>query len=69
VTVGYWHDNNNCRKFFCEYAEKAGFDPMNPNNWTNVKRQDIQALKVKGIFLFFLTYSNPLFLYFREVGA
>eukprot|EP00026_Physarum_polycephalum_P003775 Phypoly_transcript_03789.p1 GENE.Phypoly_transcript_03789~~Phypoly_transcript_03789.p1 ORF type:complete len:743 (+),score=94.75 Phypoly_transcript_03789:50-2278(+) len=41
--AGYWTNDRsqNMRKFFDDYAQKMNFDPLNANNWYNVKRKDI----------------------------
>lgn len=47
---GYWKKPENLRKFFCEYAQLAGFDPLQPENWARVTNRDIMRKKVNGGF-------------------
>src|SRR5256885_2259392 len=47
---GYWLNPVNVRQFFCEYAEEAGFDPLQSDNWKNVTAADVNAKKVHSIF-------------------
>ena len=30
---GYWDDPENRRRFLLSFAEKEGFDPLQPTNW------------------------------------
>lgn len=33
VGIAPWHDSNNRRKFFEEYARDHSFDPLIPDHW------------------------------------
>lgn len=56
---GYWLDVNNCRKFFDEYAKEKGFDPLDAENWYEVRSVDLGEKKVAFLFpLLFLLYLS-----------
>jgi len=40
---GYWAKPEKCRQFFDKYAEEAGFNPSEPENWYGVTRGKIVA--------------------------
>lgn len=42
----YWLENDNRRKFFIDYAEQSGFDPLVPENWYSVSGVDVMNFKV-----------------------
>jgi hypothetical protein len=44
---GYWLDNANCRKFFCEFAAKEEFDPLVADNWKIVTYRDLVEAGVR----------------------
>lgn len=44
---GNWANQENCREFFTGYAERKGFDPLVPENWYHVRRQDIINANVR----------------------
>lgn len=46
--MGYWYSKkeNNVRRFFEEYAQSNGFDPLVPDNWYSVSRQSVLDTKV-----------------------
>jgi len=47
----YWKDVNNRRQFFCEFAQRKGFDPHDVDNWANVTRQQVvAAMEVFAIY-------------------
>eukprot|EP00026_Physarum_polycephalum_P003804 Phypoly_transcript_03819.p1 GENE.Phypoly_transcript_03819~~Phypoly_transcript_03819.p1 ORF type:complete len:654 (+),score=64.41 Phypoly_transcript_03819:47-2008(+) len=45
--VQLWREKGNRKKFFTDYAQVCGFEPMDPNNWTPLVVKNL--LKVKGI--------------------
>lgn len=42
----HWSDVNNRKRFFMEFAESRGFDPLVPENWSNITPAIIFAAKV-----------------------
>ena len=56
---GYWADTKNIRKFFEEIARSKGKDPLLPETWYAISRDDILAVKVRNgknktnVFFFF----------------
>ncbi len=43
---GYWHDIQNRRNFFIEFAKKHNFDPLVAENWYNYTVDSFLGLKV-----------------------
>jgi len=43
---GFWQNQENRRKFFCEFADQVGFDPYVPTNWATIGNKDILAKEV-----------------------
>lgn len=43
--MGYWtkEENRNIRQFLDSFARKRCFDPLNPANWYQVKRRELEA--------------------------
>lgn len=41
--MGHWHNIANVRNFLCTYAEQAGFDPLQPENWRRVTVAQVAA--------------------------
>jgi len=68
--LGHWHNIGNIRQFLSDYADRMGFDPLQPENWRNVtikqvaEKVCVQKKKVSPIFL--ETYS--LVVKIREVA-
>lgn len=48
---GYWLDVENRRQFFTQFAQVAGFDPLQPEKWAAVTLQDVLAAQVTPFFL------------------
>lgn len=46
---GYWNDIKNWRKYFIEYADESGFNPLLTENWDAVTASQIKAKKVHVI--------------------
>lgn len=44
--MGYWHKMENRRKFLCDFAAEAGFDPLVPSNWSFITFEQVVAKKV-----------------------
>jgi hypothetical protein len=42
----YWKDPKNGRKFFENFADKQGFDPLVAHHWYAVEHTDIEAFQV-----------------------
>ena len=48
-TIGsYWHDLNNRKSFFDDFAKSKGFDPLLPENWYKIPRDEVIEYKVCG---------------------
>jgi len=43
---GYWKNLPNCRKFFDDYAQEKGFDPLDAKNWYAVNLGALRKTKV-----------------------
>ena len=44
---GYWNKHENRRQFLIDLATSKGFDPFNPDTWTDhISRQHIEKAKV-----------------------
>ncbi len=41
ILENYWRSTENQRKFFIEFASQKGFDPLIPENWDNITKEDI----------------------------
>jgi hypothetical protein len=53
--VKYWQSKENRKKFFDQYAQEKGFDPLLPDNWYTTTRTNIsQQYKV-----WFTKSENP----------
>jgi hypothetical protein len=39
--------DENCRKFFCDFAAAKGFDPLIAANWQRIKKLDIARAGVR----------------------
>jgi hypothetical protein len=46
VKQGYWLNQANCRKFFCDLAAKKGFDPLIADNWRTITYHETIAAGV-----------------------
>lgn len=68
---GFWKSSENRRKFFIEFAQEKGFDPMVPENWHNITwaefrakkvgtslRFSQQCYKITNIYIFFFFFEN-----------
>jgi hypothetical protein len=42
----HWRNRENRRKWFSEFAEESGFDPLVASNWYKISLQQIQSKKV-----------------------
>jgi hypothetical protein len=43
----YWHNENNQRNFFVQYAKSNGFDPLVALNWYQASARHIKNTKVR----------------------
>lgn len=43
--IGNW-DNNKLRVFYSELAEEKGLDPLHPQTWYQISRDDVEQRKV-----------------------
>eukprot|EP00026_Physarum_polycephalum_P003969 Phypoly_transcript_03986.p1 GENE.Phypoly_transcript_03986~~Phypoly_transcript_03986.p1 ORF type:complete len:741 (+),score=114.71 Phypoly_transcript_03986:43-2265(+) len=43
MPVGYWNSSHNQRNFFEKFASQKGFDPLLPENWYLVLKEDLLA--------------------------
>lgn len=63
-----WHEEDNRRKFFEDYAAKNGFDPLDPNEWY---KQSIDKLTATKVFNFFckntMIHNINWLIYYREL--
>eukprot|EP00026_Physarum_polycephalum_P001074 Phypoly_transcript_01075.p1 GENE.Phypoly_transcript_01075~~Phypoly_transcript_01075.p1 ORF type:complete len:1059 (+),score=134.10 Phypoly_transcript_01075:98-3274(+) len=62
---GYWSDPKNIRKFFVQYAQDHGFDPLVAEKWYSVDRGDVLNTKLGRTFLGF--YDNNIVAALMEV--
>eukprot|EP00026_Physarum_polycephalum_P002910 Phypoly_transcript_02919.p1 GENE.Phypoly_transcript_02919~~Phypoly_transcript_02919.p1 ORF type:complete len:813 (+),score=74.97 Phypoly_transcript_02919:109-2547(+) len=51
VLKHYWGQPLNRRKWFDNYAQRKGFDPLVPENWYNINKLDIDEAKGSGSVL------------------
>ena len=56
---GYWHNNENVRAFFYDFAKEHQFDPLIGDNWRNVTSSQFAA-KVRSI----CSYPSSMLLIF-----
>jgi hypothetical protein len=61
-----WHNSQNRRKFFENYAKEHGFDPLIPENWNSTTRESVKSMQVLFHFCFILNKPSNLFI---EGGA
>lgn len=40
---GYWHDSQNEKKLFIDFASSMGFDPFVADNWKRVTYWQVKA--------------------------
>eukprot|EP00026_Physarum_polycephalum_P000368 Phypoly_transcript_00368.p1 GENE.Phypoly_transcript_00368~~Phypoly_transcript_00368.p1 ORF type:complete len:1106 (+),score=136.69 Phypoly_transcript_00368:1680-4997(+) len=66
----YWKDPKNGRKFFENFAEKQGFDPLIAQNWYTVEHTDIETFKGAKDVLhkFHGSHRAALLKVFPEIG-
>ena len=63
----YWLDRENRRKFFCDFAQEMGFDPLQPENWVPITNAQIRAHNVRFSWLLFLPFFAVCWLFFLLV--
>lgn len=51
--LGVWHDFKARRRYFENYANEQGFDPLNAEGWQSQPLEKILAAKVLFAFLLF----------------
>eukprot|EP00026_Physarum_polycephalum_P002000 Phypoly_transcript_02004.p1 GENE.Phypoly_transcript_02004~~Phypoly_transcript_02004.p1 ORF type:complete len:496 (+),score=54.29 Phypoly_transcript_02004:1101-2588(+) len=50
IHKNYWHDKENRKKFFDQYAHEKGFDPLSAESWYSVPKSNIlQQSKAVGV--------------------
>jgi hypothetical protein len=60
-TDGYkWQDPNARRKFFDDFAQDRGFDPLDVNAWYKITSNDVGVRKVSTIFNSFCFKTSVL---------
>lgn len=69
--MNYWKDVANQKKFFDEFAESKGFDPLEPDNWYSVKRTEVVGPTVLSFFfslsiILILTQGSRVMGYYRS---
>ena len=62
VPNGYWEDVENRRKFFAEFAQSKGFDPLDSHRWNQYYATDVIKHQVRSCCSFPLSYHTLLFL-------
>ena len=51
----YWRDIQNCRKFFDDFAQQRGLDPLKAESWYSIRMKDLQQIRVIVILRFIKT--------------
>ena len=74
ANVGYWHNIDNRRKYFQQFAALKGFDPSDAAKWSQVKRSQLVVAMVRVLanFTTITPYRNrdeDLFLCSRILSA
>eukprot|EP00026_Physarum_polycephalum_P001704 Phypoly_transcript_01706.p1 GENE.Phypoly_transcript_01706~~Phypoly_transcript_01706.p1 ORF type:complete len:1010 (+),score=136.82 Phypoly_transcript_01706:80-3109(+) len=59
VKDNFWEDMSNLRNFFCTYAQKNRFDPLEPDNWYAVALKNVLEQKEAHFFLAAFRGSVP----------
>eukprot|EP00026_Physarum_polycephalum_P001933 Phypoly_transcript_01936.p1 GENE.Phypoly_transcript_01936~~Phypoly_transcript_01936.p1 ORF type:complete len:910 (+),score=132.37 Phypoly_transcript_01936:109-2838(+) len=70
VPKKFWADMNNRRNLFCKFAKLKNFDPLIPENWYPVVREDLVILKGAATTLEYYngTISAALVHLFPDIG-
>eukprot|EP00026_Physarum_polycephalum_P002315 Phypoly_transcript_02321.p1 GENE.Phypoly_transcript_02321~~Phypoly_transcript_02321.p1 ORF type:complete len:804 (+),score=106.81 Phypoly_transcript_02321:71-2482(+) len=66
----FWATPSNRRKFFENYAQNQGFDPLNPRNWYSLSTKDVFSVKGGKSLLWWYGFSvsKALMELFPEIG-
>ena len=54
---GYWTKVENRRKFFSEFAQSKGFDPLNSHQWNQFSAVDVIQHQVCCLFISTFSFS------------
>jgi hypothetical protein len=58
ISVATWFYPEDRRNFFENYAKSKGFDPLVPDNWYNVTREQVMSFKVSQSLFFMFIFTN-----------